>query len=42
VTAAAGQLAFFKKSCILEKTQAKIQNTQFIYDENELHKIGNS
>jgi hypothetical protein len=28
VTAAAGQLVFFEKSCILEKTQATIQKVQ--------------
>jgi hypothetical protein len=38
VTAAAGQLVFFEKSCILGKTQATIQNAQFIYNENQLLK----
>jgi hypothetical protein len=38
VAAAAGQLVFFEKSCILEKTQATIQKAQHIYGENQLLK----
>jgi hypothetical protein len=35
VTAAAGQLVFFEKSCILEKTQATIQKAQYTDNENQ-------